>query len=120
MISIDIYRATRGMFYLNLGQKQYVRNFFFDFIRLVLCSILIQIVNRNLHYGLVRATKLTCEGVENNLGSTNYAIKKTMQASHHQGYVRYGRSTGMQCTETIQRVKEAIGPFLHVPVLALQ
>ena len=51
-----------------------------------------------MHYGFVRATKLTCEGVESNSGPRNYTIKKTIQASHHQGHVRYGRSAGMQCT----------------------
>ena len=50
-----------------------------------------------MHYGFVRATKLTCEGVESNSGPRNYIIKKTIQASHHQGHVRYGRSAGMQC-----------------------
>ena len=50
--------------------------FFGEFVRLVLCSILIQIINKNLHYGLVRATKLTCEGVESNPGPRNYTIKK--------------------------------------------
>ena len=66
-------------------------------VRLLLCSILIQIISKTLHYGLVRATKLTCEGVESNPGPRNYTIKKTIQASHHQGHVRYGRSAGMQC-----------------------
>ena len=72
--------------------------FFGGFVRLLLCSILIQIITKNLHYGLVRATKLTCEGVESNSGSRNYTIKKTIQASHHQGHARYVRSAGMQCT----------------------
>ena len=42
--------------------------FFEVFVKLLLCSILIQIISKNLHYGLVRATKLTCEGVESNPG----------------------------------------------------
>ena len=42
--------------------------FFEGFVKLLLCSILIQIISKNLHYGLVRATKLTCEGVESNPG----------------------------------------------------
>ena len=65
-------------------------------VRLLLCNILIQIISKTLHYGLVRATKLTCEGVESNPRPRNYTIKKTIQASHHQGHVRYGRSAGMQ------------------------
>ena len=48
-----------------------------------------QIINRNLHYGLVKAAKLTCEGVESNPGPHNYAVKKTIQTSHHQGHVSY-------------------------------
>ena len=72
--------------------------FFEGFVRLLLCSILRQIISKNLHYGLVRATKLTCEGVESNPGPRNYTIKKTIYASHHQGHVKYGRSAGMQCT----------------------
>ena len=72
--------------------------FFEGFVRLLLCSILIQIISKNLHYGLVRATKLTCEGVESNSGPRNCTIKKTIHASHHQGHVKYGRSAGMQCT----------------------
>ena len=72
--------------------------FFEGCVRLLLCSILIQIISKNLHYGLVRTTKLTCEGAESNPGPRTYIIKKTIQASHHQGHVRYGRSGGMQCT----------------------
>ena len=64
----------------------------------MLRSILIQIINKKLHYGLVKATKLNCEGIESNSGTRNYAIKKTMQASHHQGHVRYRCSAEMQCT----------------------
>ena len=51
-----------------------------------------------MHYRLVRATKLTCEGIESNPAARNYTIKKAIQRSHHQGHVRYGRSAGMQCT----------------------
>ena len=58
----------------------------------MLCSILIRIINKNLYYGLVRATKLTCEGVESNQEPWNYAIKKTVQTSHHQDHVRYEHS----------------------------
>ena len=57
-----------------------------------------QIISKNLHYKSVRATKLTCEGVESNPGPRNYTIKKAIQGSHHQGHVRYRRSAGMQCT----------------------
>ena len=67
-------------------------------VRLLLCSILIQIGSKNLHYRLVRATKLICEGIESNPGARNYTIKKAIQGSHHQGHVRYGRSAVMQCT----------------------
>ena len=66
--------------------------------RLLLCSILIQIIRKNLHYGIVRYTKLTCESVERNPGPRSYIIKKTINTSHHQRHVRYGRSAGMQCT----------------------
>ena len=57
-----------------------------------------QIISKNLHYKSVRATKLTCEGIESNPGPRNYTIKKAIQGSHHQGHVRYRRSAGMQCT----------------------
>ena len=61
-------------------------------------------------------------------------IKKTIQASHHEGHARYGRSAGclsvkvicllkemiyLQITETMHRVKEAMGSFLQVLVLVL-
>ena len=51
-----------------------------------------------MHYRLVRATKLTCEGIESNPAPRNSTIKKAIQRSHHQGHVRYGRSAGMHCT----------------------
>ena len=69
--------------------------FFGGFVRLLLCSILLQIISRNFHYGFVRDTKLTCLGVESNPGPRNYTIKKTIQASHHPCHVRYGRSAVM-------------------------
>ena len=56
----------------------------------------------NLHYALVRVSKLTEEVIEINPGpeniSWNYAIKKVVQASHHQGNSEFGESAGMQCT----------------------
>ena len=57
-----------------------------------------------MHYGLVRATKLTCKGIESNPRLRNYAIKKTIQASHYQCHVSYWRSAGMQCTSYVYLV----------------
>ena len=36
--------------------------------------------------------------MESNPGPGDYAIKKALLASHHQGHSRYGDSAGMQCT----------------------
>ena len=41
---------------------------------------------------------LTREDIESNPGPRNYAIKKALLASHHQGHSPYGDSAGMQCT----------------------
>ena len=64
--------------------------------------ILLQTLQMNLHYALVRASKLTEEGIGINPGPENinwsYAIKKVVQASHHQGNSKFGESAGMQCT----------------------
>ena len=73
-----------------------------------------------MHFTVVNFLNLTLEGVESNPGpnrfsfSTNYsdsvgssafsaglrdfAIKKSVQASHHQGHLKYRESAGMQCT----------------------
>ena len=64
--------------------------------------ILLQTLQMNLHYALVRVSKLTEEVIEINPGPENikwnYAIKKVEQASHHQGNSEFGESAGMQCT----------------------
>ena len=52
----------------------------------------------NLHQKYVKASQLTSEGIESNPGPRNYAIKKALLASHHQGHSLYGDSAGMQCT----------------------
>ena len=54
----------------------------------------------NLHYGLVRASNLTRNGIEINPGPGSFVIRKSVQASHHQGDIcRYGiDSAGKQCT----------------------
>ena len=61
--------------------------------------ILLQTLQINLHYALVRASKLTEEVIEINPGpeniNRNYAIKKVVQASHHQGNSEFGESAGM-------------------------
>ena len=43
-------------------------------------------------------TRQTREGIQSNPGPRNYAIKKALLASHHQGHSRYGDSAGIQCT----------------------
>lgn len=53
----------------------------------------------NLHYGLVRTSKLTEDGIEGDPGiktSRNYAIKKAVHAPHHQGEAKYAGSACMQ------------------------
>ena len=56
---------------------------------LVLANVLIFNLAINLHCKCVKASKLTREGIESNPGSRNYAIKKTLPASHHQGHSCY-------------------------------
>ena len=116
MLSIEGYRVVIGAFYLRLGHRIYesskifcgkyvVKRQTFQYsilLRLLMCIIPLQILQINLHYALVRASKLTEEGIEINPGpensNRNYAIKKVVQASHHQGNSKYGESAGMQCT----------------------
>ena len=52
----------------------------------------------NLHYKCVKASQLTREDIESYPGPRNYAIKKALLASHHQGHSRCGDSAEMQCT----------------------
>ena len=71
-------------------------------LRLFVCIILLQTLQMNLHYALVRASKLTEECIKINPGpensNKNCEIKEVVQASHHQGNSMYGESAGMQCT----------------------
>ena len=64
--------------------------------------ILLQTLQMNLDYALVITSKLTEEGIEINPGvensNWNYAIKKLVQASHHEGNSKFEESAGMQCT----------------------
>lgn len=61
-----------------------------------MCIILLQTLQMNVHYALVRASKLTEGGIEINPdpenSNRNYSIKKEIQASHHQGNLKYGES----------------------------
>ena len=70
-----------------------------------MCIILLQSLQTILHYALVRASKLTEEVIKINPSSEdsirNYAIKKIVQALHHQGNSKYGQSAGMQCTSNV-------------------
>ena len=58
------------------------------------------IVYLHSHYSSVIFRNLTNEGVESNPDPGPFAIRKVVQASHHQGdIIRYGReSAGKQCT----------------------
>ena len=69
------------------------------FLKFFLCSAII-IVYLNLHYSSVILRNLTSEGgVESNPGPWLFAIRKVVQASHHQGDIRYrSDSAGKQCT----------------------
>ena len=116
MLSIEGYRVVIDAFYLRLGHRIYKSSKIFCgkyvvkrqtsqysiLLRLLMCIILLHIFQINLHYALVRASKLTEEGIEINTGpensNRNYAIKIVLQASHHQGNSKYGESAGMQCT----------------------
>ena len=53
------------------------------------------IVYLNLYYSSVIFRNLTSEGVESNLGPGPFAIRKVVQASHHQGdIIKYVRDSG--------------------------
>ena len=77
------------------------------------------IICLNLHFAVVNFLNLTLEGVESNPGPSrfilvqmiliqlrvivsvslkNFAIKKSIQATHYQGHLNYRESAGMQCT----------------------
>ena len=86
---------------------------FFGYIFLVIICL-------NLHFAVVNLLNLTLEGAESDPGPNrfsfissdysdsvdssassaglrNFAIKKSVQASHHQGHLKYRKSAGMQC-----------------------
>ena len=65
---------------------------------MVLANVLSFNLAINVHCKYVKASQLTREGIESNPGPRNYAIKKALLASHHQGHSRYRDSAGMQCT----------------------
>ena len=77
------------------------------------------IVCLNLHFAVANFLNLTLKGVASNPGPSrlsfssdyselvesnssaglrNVTIKKSIQASHHQGHLKYRKSAGMQCT----------------------
>ena len=76
------------------------------------------IICLNVHFAVRNFLNLTLEGIESNPGPSrfgfssdysdsvgsnssaglrNFAIKKSIQASHHQGHLKYRESAGMQC-----------------------
>ena len=65
---------------------------------MVLTNVLFFSLAINLHYKCIKASKLTREDIESNPGQRNYAVKKALLVSHHQGHRRYGDSARMQCT----------------------
>ena len=66
----------------------YLLNFF-------LCSVIVIIVYLNLYYSSVVFRNLTSEGVNYNLGPGPFAIRKVVQALHHQGdIIKYVRDSG--------------------------
>ena len=69
------------------------------FLKFFLCSAII-IVYLNLHYSSVILRNLASEsGVESNPGPWPFAIRKAVQASHHQSDIRYGSDSAVnQCT----------------------
>jgi len=65
---------------------------------MVICTVALAVF-LNLHYSKVMAGNLTREGIESNPGPRNFAINKSVLASHHQGDARYPiESAGKQCT----------------------
>ena len=126
MLSLEAYRVAIGVFYLRLKHRIHIRqcrernsrkscssscrscsnvlprNFIPSLwqikIPFLICSATL-VFFLNLHYSKVMAENLTQEGVESNPGPRNFAIKKSVQASHHQGDSRYQiESAGKQCT----------------------
>ena len=113
MLSIEGCRVVIGAFYLILSPciyksskifcgKYVVKHQVFQYsvlLWLFIYIILLQTLQINLRYALVRASKLTEEVIEINPGpeniNRNYAIKKVVQASHHQGNSEFGESAGM-------------------------
>ena len=96
MLSVEGYRVVIGAFNLGLGHRIYesskifcgkyvVKRQAFQYcisvlLRLLMYIILLQTLPMNLHYALLRASKLTKEGIEINPGPKNrkwyYATKK--------------------------------------------
>ena len=83
--------------------------------------IFLVIICLNLHLAVVNFLNLTLEDAESNPGPNrfssdyfdsvgssastaglrNFAITKSVQASHHQGYLKYRESAGLQCTTSV-------------------
>ena len=111
MLSVEIYRAVIGVFFLRPGKHEHTKKRIAQgsclrkskklmcFLKFFLSSAII-IVYLNSHYRSVILRNLTCEGgVESNPCPRPFAIRKAVQATHHQDDIRYGSdSTGKQCT----------------------
>ena len=87
-----------------------------------LVYIFLVIICLNFHFVIANFLNITLEGVQSNPGQSklsvssdifdsvgsnssassvglrNFALKKSILASHHQGHLKYSESTGMQCT----------------------
>ena len=128
IISFKAYKTSIGMFYTRLrvlhksksfkllpSSTSRVKRKWEVFFR-VFWYIFLAIICLNLHFAVVNFLNLTLEGVpgpsrfgfsldysksvgsDSSEGLRNFALKKSIQSSRHQGYLKYREATGMQCT----------------------
>ena len=68
--------------------------------KLLLVTLLVHIACFSLHYGFVKFSKLTFEGVESNPSPEDFTINTLVSTSRHQDNSQYQASLRMQCTNS--------------------
>ena len=98
MLSLEGYRATIGVFNMkfighwkykykklfndrivNISHRHKINMHHFS-LRLLLLTLLVHIAYFNLHYGFLKFSKLTLEGVESNPGSWAFTIDRVVKS----------------------------------------
>ena len=108
MLPVESYKPTIGTFYFGLVRQISKQKKSCDvksrnkvpafLLRVMIYHMLIIILYASLHYGSVRISDLTREGIESNPGS--FSIRKEVNASHHQGHMKIQQGCNLQAILT--------------------